>query len=313
MNKQATNWTLLAVLLVVWGLGYPIVKFGLVYSPPAAFTFYRTLIGTLSSVPLVISSIRSKKVLVNFRNLRFLSATLLFGLTGTVFFLGFWYTGAALVDPGIAAVIIYTYPIFIVLLSVLFLSEKLSLLRIVGVFAGFVGTFILLTDGNIGVVSINPVGFVLLLGASASSAVSFIVYQKWLTTEDRVSVNVIQLTFSTVLLLVWTLLSDPRSLYARQMINPIFIAVLIFTGVLSTMLAFLILMTLLRNRGSVWLAEWLFLVPVIALFSSVILLSEQIHTAQLAGFAVIIFGIAIVNNSAAKLRKLRTAFSMKHA
>ncbi|MGA2874399.1 MAG: DMT family transporter [Nitrososphaerales archaeon] len=295
MNKQTKDWILLSIILITWGLNYPVVKFGLEYSAPLAFSFYRVLIAAVVSVPLAVHSIRSKKPSKSLRSKKVLFAMALFSLTSTVIFLGFWYIAETLVDPGITAVIIYTYPLFTVLFSKLFLSDHLSPLKIIGIITGFIGAIILLTNGNISHTSINPFGFALLFVASVSFATSFIVYRKWLMGLERISINTLQLLFSTLLLFLWTLLSNPVSLYSIHFTNPVFIASLIFTGIFGTAVAYLIWMTLLESRGVVWLSSLSFLVPVIALFSSAVLLGEQIDLIQLAGFAVIVFGIAAVN------------------
>ena len=271
------------------------VKFGLEYSAPLAFSFYRVLIAAVVSVPLAVRSIHLKKPSKSLRSAKVLFATALFSLTSTVIFLGFWYIAETLIDPGITAVIIYTYPLFTVLFSKLFLSDRLSLLKIIGIITGFIGAFILLTNGNISNTAINPFGFALLFIASVSFATSFIVYRKWLMGLERISLNTLQMLFSTLLLFLWTLLSNPASLYSIQFANQTFIISLIFTGIFGTAIAYIIWMALLERRGAVWLSSLSFLVPVIALFSSAALLGEQIDLMQLAGFAIIVFGIAAVN------------------
>jgi drug/metabolite transporter (DMT)-like permease len=130
--------------------------------------------------------------------------------------------------------------------------------------------------------------------ASISFATSFIVYKKWLSGLERISTNTLQLLFSTLILFIWTFLSNPTSLYSIQFTNTIFIVSLLFTGIFGTAVAYLIWMTLLERHGAVWLSSLSFLVPVIALFSSAALLGEQIDLIQLAGFAIIVFGIAVV-------------------
>ena len=183
MNKQTKDWLLLSIILIVWGLNYPVVKFGLEYSAPLAFSFYRVLIAAAVSIPIAI---QSKKSFKSFRSTKVILATALFSVTSTVVFLGFWYIGETLVNPGITAVIIYTYPLFTVLFSRLFLSDYLSPLRIIGIMTGFVGAFILLTNGDITHVTVNPFGFALLFIASISFATSFIVYRKWLGGLERI-------------------------------------------------------------------------------------------------------------------------------
>jgi drug/metabolite transporter (DMT)-like permease len=295
MNKQVEDWLLLSVILIVWGLNYPVVKIGLEYSAPLAFSFYRVLTAVVVSIPLAAKSIHSKKLSKSLRSTKVLLATALFSLSSTVIFLGFWYIGETMVDPGITAVIIYTYPLFTVLFSKMFLSTSLSPLKVIGVIVGFIGAFTLLTNGNISHFSLNPFGFTLLIIASISFATSFIVYRKWLVAFERISINTLQLFFSSLLLLLWTIFSDQSSLLSVKFSNPIFIASLIFTGILGTAGAYIIWMALLERRGPVWLSSWSFLVPVVALFSSAALLGEKIDIIQLSGFMIIVFGIAAVN------------------
>jgi len=108
MNKQTKDWLLLSIILITWGLNYPVVKFGLEYSAPLAFSFYRVLIAAVVSVPLAVHSVRSKKLSKSLRSAKVLFATAIFSVTSTVIFLGFWYIAETLIDPGITAVIIYT-------------------------------------------------------------------------------------------------------------------------------------------------------------------------------------------------------------
>ncbi len=289
-TSSSKDWLLLLFLLIVWGLNYAAIKVGLEYSAPLAFSFYRMLVGTIASIPLLL---RSWKSLKKFNRKTFLAALLL-AVSASVLFQGFWFLGEALVPAGLTAVVIYTYPLFTVIFTKLFLSDKLTALKVLGIVAGFTGIFLVLTSGRLNV-SVDPYGIVLLLISAISFAASFVVYRRWLTSFDRLALNSVQLFFATSILLVWTLLSNAPSLLQTKFTNVDFLVALLFTGILGTTFAYVIWMTLVSRRGPIWVSTWLFLVPVIALASSVLFLGETIDLIQSLGFVIVLAGLGAVS------------------
>lgn len=281
---------MLSFLLAAWGMSYVAVKIGLEYSQPLAFAFYRMLVATLTSVPLAV---RSWKNLRKFTKKTLLAALLLAATTGVVF-QGLWFLGEALVPAGLTAVLIYTYPLFTVIFTKLFLSERLTVLKAVGIAAGFLGIFLMLTSGRLDS-SVSSYGVALLLIASMSFATGFIIYRRWLTSFDRLALNSIQLFFATSILLVWVLLSNAPSLLEVKFTNLDFLGALLFTGALGAAIAYTIWMTLVNNRGPIWMSTWLFLVPVVALAGSVLFLGETIDMIQALGFVIVIVGLGVVS------------------
>ena len=289
--KSTKYWLLLSFLLVVWGLNFAAVKIGLQYSTPLAFTFYRVLVAAVASLPIVIRSSRSIKKFDS----KTLFFALLFAITSSVVFQAFWFFGESMLPAGITAVIIYTYPLFTVMFSKIFLYDKLSPVKVAGIITGFAGIFLVLTNGRLANTIVSPYGFALLLVSAISFAMSFIIYRKWLVGSDRLSLNSVQLLFAAAILFVWVMATDPNSLATVQFTNPVFLTVLLYAAVLGTSIAYIAWMTLVDKRGPVWLSAWLFLVPVVALASSVIFLDETIGSIQFLGFVIIIIGIGAVN------------------
>jgi O-acetylserine/cysteine efflux transporter len=277
MMKSGKDWLLLTVLLIVWGLNYPVVKFGLEYTTPLAFSFFRAFLGAIVFLPLVLQSRKQQQI------------------SASVVFLAFWFIGETMVPAGITSVIIYTYPLFTVLFTRLFLADRFGALKAVGILAGFAGTLLVVTSGNFSHITINPYGFALLFVASISFAFSFVIYRKWLIGFDRVTLNIVQLLLAATILFVWTLSTNAESLITIPLGNYRFLLILLYTAVLGTSIAYLFWMTLVDKRGPVWLSAWLFLVPVVALIGSIVLLGEKIDVVQLVGFVIVIFGIAAVN------------------
>lgn len=304
--KLRLDWFLLAILLTAWGLNYTVVKIGLSYSTPLAFSFYRVALGLLASIPLAVQARRSASKIKNPQELRkrgiegllnpkFILIVALFGATSTAIFLGFWFSGETLVAPGITAVIIYTNPLFTIVLSRLFLAESLTSWKVIGIAIGFVGIFFVVTNGDVSGMYINLTGFAMLLTAAISFAASMVLFKKWLTHYERNSLNTLQLAFAAVILFVWVGVSDFRSLFSTNLLDPIFLASLFYVAIIGTTVALLIWMFMLEKHGPVWLASWLFLVPVIAIIFASVFLGERIQLLQLVGSGIVVLSIVLVN------------------
>ena len=289
-KNAVDNWLLLSFLLVVWGVNFVFVKVGLEYATPLAFTFYRMFIATLVTLPLALRSLSKIRKF----DKKALLATLAFAVCVSVVFQAFWFLGEALIPAGLTAVVIYTYPLFTVLFTKMFLSDRLTPFRVAGVVAGFVGIVLVLTSGRLNV-SVDPHGVVFLVISAIGFAGSFIVYRRWLLGQDPIALNFVQLVFASSILFVWVLLSNAHSLIDLQFTNVNFLGALLFVTIPGTALAYLVWMKLVSSRGPVWVSTWLFLVPVVALASSVLFLGESVDLIQSLGFLIIVTGIAAVS------------------
>ena len=289
--KPTRDWLLLIFLLLVLGLNFGAVKVGLQYSTTLVFTFYRMFVAAIVSFPIVV---RSWSKIRKFDSKTLLFA-LLFAISSSVIFQAFWFFGESMLPAGITAVVIYTYPLFTVIFTKIFLYDKLTLVKVGGIIAGFTGIFLVLTSGRLTNTTINLYGFALLLVAAISFAMSFIIYRKWLVGFDRLALNSVQLIFAAAILFIWVIATNAHSLVTPQFTNVVFVTVLLYAAVLGTSIAYIAWMTLVDKRGPVWLSAWLFLVPVVALATSVIFLHETLDTIQFFGFIIILIGIGAVN------------------
>ena len=122
-----------------------IARGGVEYVPPISLAFWRWFFVFLILLPFFYSEIYKKK--------KYLKKELF-----ELFFLGLMGCGICGAFPFIAGMsttmanmgIIYTSsPVFIIILSVLFFNEKISISRVLGLVTCFFGVIIILTKGNI--------------------------------------------------------------------------------------------------------------------------------------------------------------------
>jgi len=106
-------------------------------------TAFRLLPGVIFSWFMFLFKKDKKSLLKPLANKIVLSKLLLASIIGPFFALGFWILGYAFIDkPSIASIISQTSVIFIVILSWIFLKEKLTPLRLVSISFAFIGVLL---------------------------------------------------------------------------------------------------------------------------------------------------------------------------
>lgn len=162
------GFIMLALLSVVWGINWPIIKIALEGVP---VLWFRTIclivgaLGLLAIAPLGGHSIRlPRKMIVP------MIAVGLFNVTGWHILSGFAIT---LTSSGHAAIVGYTMPVWGVLLGALFLHEPLTWRRLLSLALGMAGLVVLIVR-DLGDVAGLPLGVILMAGAALSWAIGTI-------------------------------------------------------------------------------------------------------------------------------------------
>ena len=106
-------------------------------------TAFRLLPGVVFAWFMFLFKKNKRSLLKPLTNKTVLSKLLLASIIGPFFALGFWILGYAFIDkPSIASIISQTSVIFIVILSWIFLKEKLTPLRLVSISFAFIGVLL---------------------------------------------------------------------------------------------------------------------------------------------------------------------------
>src|ERR1039458_8111351 len=109
-------WLLLVILIVIFGSNYTSAKFALKYSTPIVFSMLRTALGCAFTIPFAMYTIRNLKLKDTHTKKRnplrpygkSFCYIVLFGITSSTFFFGFWYAGEAFTSASITSVIVNT-------------------------------------------------------------------------------------------------------------------------------------------------------------------------------------------------------------
>ncbi len=162
-----------AVLTLVWGCNWPIMKVGVAEIPPLTFralTLPFAGLGLLTLSKLSGESIRiprpmwGKVVLLAMFNIAGWNSLVLFGVQQ--------------LPAGRSAILAFTMPIWSVLFSLALLHEPLSTRKVAGMVLGMLGMGVLLGD-DIRHLERAPTAALLILGAAVSWALGTVLLRKW--------------------------------------------------------------------------------------------------------------------------------------
>ncbi|MHB8566370.1 MAG: DMT family transporter [Nitrososphaerales archaeon] len=301
-------WIMLIGVVVIFGSNFTAVRFGLRYSGPIAFSMLRAAIGSLIMVPFSLYAMHvmrknrnnGAQQLLLPKSPKTFAIIALFGIASSTFFFGFWYAGESLVSASVSSVMVNTSPFFTIILAYLFLKGKIVRKQGIGLALGFLGTFLVATNGSLASFYGDWRGFALLLLSAFSFASGLIIYKRWLTRFEGFTLNAIQLFFAAIGLLVWVLVSDPQALSQIDYTNPTFLEALLYTAVFGSVVANLVWMALVRQRGPEWFSMWLFLNPVFGVIISSAVLGESLYPIQILGMILVAFSIYEINRILAK-------------
>jgi drug/metabolite transporter (DMT)-like permease len=162
-----------AVLTLVWGCNWPVLKLGVTEIAPLTFrsmTLPFAALGLLLVARLAGDSIRIPRPL--WGKVALLALFNIAGWNGLVLF------GLQQLPAGRSSILAFTMPVWGVLFSPVLLSEPLSKRRIVGVLLGMAGMAVLLGD-DIRNFQRAPTAALLILGAAMSWALGTVLLRKW--------------------------------------------------------------------------------------------------------------------------------------
>lgn len=188
-----------------------------------------------------------------------------------------------------ALILNYTWPIILVVFSIIFLKQKVLMFDIPSVIISFFGVFIIATKGDFTNIEFeNGFGTFLALISSIVWALYWILNLK--TKED--STVQLFIGFSTGFLLTsFVAILFPSEFYISS-INAIWAAV--YVGLLEMCFPFLLWQFALKNaKSSASVSRFIFLSPFLSLIFIALILKEEIYISSVIGLILILGGILI--------------------
>lgn len=286
-NPTIRIYMLVILLIIVWGLCWPINKLGLAYIPPIWFAVFRLLIGTISL--FCITLFAGKFALPTRKDLPII---FVFGLLQMAVFISLITIGLSYVSAGRSAMLVYTTPIWVTPLAILFFHEKLTIYKTIGFLLGIMGIFILFSPwemdwSNKAVL----LGNTLLLIAAFVWAVTILCARNMKWHHTPLELVPWQLLLGTLLVFIMAYLKQPAPLIKW---NVTLIFSLVFTGTLGAAFGYWGSIVVSKELPSITASLCYLAVPVSGLIFSALLLHETITPMMIVAMLFILLGLTFV-------------------
>ena len=288
-EPKALDYTLLTILALVWASAFFNIKIATYSYGPITIAFLRSFFGT---IPLVlICYLRKIKIEAFSKDWYWFAAIGIINLVIPFFLIAY---GVQKVQSNLAAILMASTPLTAAVLAHFFTSnEKINLIKSVGILVGFSGIVFLFFDE----ILINENNFFsafLILFGSCFYVVGGVLT---LRISNKKNENV------TASICIWaTLFLFPISMFIEQPWNltPRLDSTisLIYLGVFSTGIAWLLRFYILKKNGLVFQAQVAYLIPIFGVILGFIFLKEEITSRVILSVLVIILGIYLVKRSA---------------
>nr|WP_312589083.1 EamA family transporter [Comamonas terrigena] len=286
-GMSRADWLSALIVIVVWGLNFVVMKWGL---------------ATLS--PLLLCALRfvaaSLPFLLFVRPPRNLSWGLLaaYGLVQGVGQFGLLFTGMKLGMPaGMASVVLQTQAFITMLMAAALLGEKPQRWQWIGLTVAIAGLVLIGAAHGDGASQMTLLGFLFTVGAAAMWASSNLLTRMAAKQGPYEPVSFIVWTslFPIVPLLLMSLWLDGTEQVAQQLqaIGLRELGVIAYLAFLSTLLGYGLWTRLLQRYAASTVAPLSLLVPVIGLLSAMLLLGEFPTALQWLGTAGVLLGMVV--------------------
>jgi drug/metabolite transporter (DMT)-like permease len=275
-----SKWLVLGFTIIFWGLAFAAIKYSMVFLDPFELASLRFLI---ADVFFLLSLIAKGSNLER----RDLPSIFLLGLFGVTIYHLFLNAGEIYVTSGIASLIIATAPIFVLILSWIFLEERITKGKVAGILIAFCGVAVLSKPESGG----DPVGIVLVFISALAAAGYTVLGKKLMGRYDFLTLTGYAMLLGSIPILYF---SVPGVKKVLTVMDPGLILSVLFLGIFSTYLGYLGWYYFLEREEASRASVFLLTIPFVALIAGSIILNESITALTVAGGVAVTLGILLV-------------------
>ncbi|MCI4347430.1 MAG: DMT family transporter, partial [Thermoplasmata archaeon] len=207
-----------------------------------------------------------------------------------------WFFAATQVPPGQTAVLIYTFPLWVAILSYSVLRERPSRFTGPSIAVGFLGVVLLEQPWNAASGHTPLVAVAELLGAAVCWAGGTVFLQRRIRGPALRAANAYQLLGGSAVLFVAAILFEPNPTIAW---TTSLVASVLWLGLVGTALGNVAWFALLERFRATTVSTWAFLTPVVAVVAPVVIFGERLDGIQLVGVAAVLGSVFVVARIAA--------------
>ncbi|TKG89581.1 DMT family transporter [Puteibacter caeruleilacunae] len=279
-RTKSIIYVMLCVLL--WSLIPLVSKLGQADLDNHQFLFWSSVVSLATFMVINISN-KSLSDCLKLSKRNWIHAIVL-GFLGTYLYYILLYFGYAHAKGLEVLVIQYSWPIFVIILSVFILKETLNAHKIISIVLGFLGVFMVLTKGDFTNIHLDNlwVDGIVLLAALVFGL--FSVLSKHIDIPP-LSLTTIFFLASTIISFASMLLFSSISLPTQSTIIPI-----LLNGVLVNGISYIFWIKALKFGNASFVAPFVFFTPVLSTLILIVFFKEAFHMIYLIGMLMVIMG-----------------------
>ena len=284
-ESKPLDYFLLTILALIWASAFFNIKIATYSYGPLTIAFLRIFFG---AIPVILLCFFKKiKIEAFCKDWYWFAAIGIINLVIPFFLIAY---GVQKVQSNLAAILMASTPLTAAGLAHFFTkNEKINLIKSIGVLVGFSGIVFLFSD-NILINEDNIFSAFLILFGSCFYVVGGLLTLK---ISDKKNENV------TASILIWgTLVLMPISLFLEKPWNltPRLDSTLslIYLGIFSTGIAWLLRFYILKHNGLVFQAQVAYLIPIFGVILGFLILNEAITSKVIFSLIAVIIGIYLV-------------------
>ncbi len=221
-------------------------------------------------------------------------ATIIFGLCQNALYLGMNFVAMQSIEASLAAIIASTMPLLVALAGWAFFGERIGALGFVGLIAGIIGVFIIMSARLQGGVDLTGLGLCI-IGVIALTFATLMVRGAISGGNFLMIVGLQMLVGSAILSVAAASTETLRIDWSWQLI-----IAFAYTTLIPGLAATLVWFWLVNRIGAVKAATFHFLNPFLGVAIAAVILGEDLGLRELSGVAVIAAGILAVQFSKQK-------------
>ena len=280
-----STWALLAVLSLGWGCNWPLMKLALAEIP--IWTFRSLCVMAGAAGIFAIARLARHALLPPRAHWPRLIVTALLNTTAWNVLIAY---GLTLLPAGRSAILAYTMPLWVALLSVPLLRERLTRRRLLGVLLGMAGMALLLNDEWTSLRA-APVGAVLVVGAALSWALGTVLMKRYPTALPTTSFTGWQLLLGGVPIVIGAVLreSDQLAPLSWQAAGA-----LVYNLTVASIVCYWAWFNIVSRTSAIASSLGTLFIPVVGVFSSMLLLGERPDWPEYLALVLVLAAIATV-------------------
>ena len=288
-RSSRLDWLIFVALGFFWGSSYLFIKIGVEHGlQPFTLIMVRLLIGFIL-LATVVAAAREPLP----RDPRMYGHLAVMGTINIAIPFALITFAEQTVDSSLAAVINGAVPLFVIVIAAIFLKgETITVNRLAGLVIGFVGVALLVGFDITDLSSSNAMSELALLGATIAYAFGNVYAKAHVHGLRPMIPALFQVFFG---LLVTSILAFTTEHPLDVAWVPESILAVVWLGLLGSGLAYLSYFRILQHWGATRTSLVAYLLPVYGIALGALVLKESIELSTLAGTALVIAGIALVN------------------